>query len=102
MDPAGNPIVATLQYETIGMLGSNLGIGTLDEVARLFLSPRALFFPCRAVRDSGSKEICGGGQRPPPQLFFPGRKIEFSRRICSHRYFIYASFSPVTATLRMK
>jgi aldehyde:ferredoxin oxidoreductase len=33
--PGGNPIVATLQYETIGMLGSNLGIGTLDEVARL-------------------------------------------------------------------
>ena len=35
VDPAGKPIVATLQYETIGMLGSNLGIGTLDEVARL-------------------------------------------------------------------
>ncbi len=33
VDPDGNPIVATLQYETIGMLGSNLGIGTLDEVA---------------------------------------------------------------------
>ncbi|NIT64111.1 MAG: hypothetical protein GWO39_10095, partial [Gammaproteobacteria bacterium] len=25
----------TLQYETIGLLGSNLGLGTLDEVARL-------------------------------------------------------------------
>lgn len=35
VDPDGKPIVATLQYETIGMLGSNLGIGTLDEVARL-------------------------------------------------------------------
>ncbi|MCS7283488.1 MAG: aldehyde ferredoxin oxidoreductase C-terminal domain-containing protein [Anaerolineae bacterium] len=35
VDPQGNPIVATLQYETIGMLGSNLGIGSLDEVARL-------------------------------------------------------------------
>lgn len=35
VDPDGNPIVATLQYETIGMLGSNLGIGSLDEVARL-------------------------------------------------------------------
>lgn len=35
VDPDGNPIVATLQYETIGMLGANLGIGTLDEVARL-------------------------------------------------------------------
>ncbi len=34
-DPQGHPVVATLQYETIGMLGSNLGIGTLDEVARL-------------------------------------------------------------------
>jgi aldehyde:ferredoxin oxidoreductase len=27
--------VSTLQYETIGLLGSNLGIGSLDEVARL-------------------------------------------------------------------
>lgn len=35
VDPQGNPVVATLQYETIGMMGSNLGIGTLDEVARL-------------------------------------------------------------------
>jgi aldehyde:ferredoxin oxidoreductase len=31
----GEPIVSTLQYETIGLLGSNLGIGSLDEVARL-------------------------------------------------------------------
>lgn len=35
VDLQGNPVVATLQYETIGMTGSNLGIGTLDEVARL-------------------------------------------------------------------
>lgn len=33
--PDGKTIVATLQYETLGMLGSNLGIGSLDEVARL-------------------------------------------------------------------
>jgi aldehyde:ferredoxin oxidoreductase len=31
----GEPIVSTLQYETIGLLGSNLGIGTLDEIAHL-------------------------------------------------------------------
>jgi len=35
VDPAGKPVVATLQYETIGLLGSNLGLGTLDEVAEL-------------------------------------------------------------------
>jgi aldehyde:ferredoxin oxidoreductase len=35
VDLDGRPIVATLQYETIGMLGSNLGLGTLDEVAHL-------------------------------------------------------------------
>jgi aldehyde:ferredoxin oxidoreductase len=35
VDEAGKPIVSTLQYETIGLLGSNLGLGTLDEVARL-------------------------------------------------------------------
>jgi aldehyde:ferredoxin oxidoreductase len=31
----GKPVVSTLQYETIGLLGSNLGIGTLDEIAYL-------------------------------------------------------------------
>ena len=31
----GKPVVSTLQYETIGLLGANLGIGSLDEVARL-------------------------------------------------------------------
>jgi aldehyde:ferredoxin oxidoreductase len=35
VDQGGEPVVATLQYETIGLLGSNLGLGTLDEVARL-------------------------------------------------------------------
>ena len=35
VDENGEPIVATLQYETIGLLGSNLGIGTLDEIAHL-------------------------------------------------------------------
>jgi aldehyde:ferredoxin oxidoreductase len=35
VDEAGEPIVSTLQYETIGLLGANLGIGSLDEVARL-------------------------------------------------------------------
>jgi len=35
VDEVGKPIVSTLQYETIGLLGSNLGIGTLDEIARL-------------------------------------------------------------------
>ncbi|TET50957.1 MAG: aldehyde ferredoxin oxidoreductase, partial [Anaerolineales bacterium] len=35
VDEKGKPVVATLQYETIGLLGSNLGLGTLDEVARL-------------------------------------------------------------------
>ncbi len=35
VDPSGRPVVATLQYETIGLLGSNLGLGTLDEVAEL-------------------------------------------------------------------
>jgi aldehyde:ferredoxin oxidoreductase len=29
------PIVGTLQYETIALLGSNLGLGNLDDVARL-------------------------------------------------------------------
>ena len=31
----GDPIVAPLEYETIGLMGSNLGIGDLDAVARL-------------------------------------------------------------------
>jgi aldehyde:ferredoxin oxidoreductase len=35
VDEGGTPIVSTLQYETIGLLGSNLGIGSLDAVARL-------------------------------------------------------------------
>jgi aldehyde:ferredoxin oxidoreductase len=35
VDEEGKPIVSTLQYETIGLLGSNLGLGSLDEVARL-------------------------------------------------------------------
>ena len=34
-DEAGTPIVGTLQYETIALLGSNLGLGNLDHVARL-------------------------------------------------------------------
>jgi len=35
VDEAGQPIVGTLQYETIALLGSNLGLGQLDEVAQL-------------------------------------------------------------------
>jgi aldehyde:ferredoxin oxidoreductase len=35
VDPEGQPVVSTLQYETIGLLGSNLGLGSLDQVARL-------------------------------------------------------------------
>jgi len=35
VDEAGAPIVGTLQYETIALLGSNLGFGNLDDVARL-------------------------------------------------------------------
>lgn len=35
VDPQGKPVVSTLQYETVGLLGSNLGIGNLDAVARL-------------------------------------------------------------------
>ncbi|HEX5681985.1 MAG TPA: aldehyde ferredoxin oxidoreductase C-terminal domain-containing protein [Desulfobacterales bacterium] len=35
VDEAGVPIVGTLQYETIALLGSNLGLGNLDDVARL-------------------------------------------------------------------
>lgn len=35
VDEAGQPLVGTLQYETIALLGSNLGLGKLDEIARL-------------------------------------------------------------------
>jgi aldehyde:ferredoxin oxidoreductase len=35
VDEKGNPVVATMQYETIALLGSNLGLGTLDEIAKL-------------------------------------------------------------------
>jgi aldehyde:ferredoxin oxidoreductase len=34
-DESGKPIVGTLQYETIALLGSNLGLSNLDEVAQL-------------------------------------------------------------------
>ena len=35
VDKSGKPIVGTLQYETIALLGSNLGLGSLDDVAIL-------------------------------------------------------------------
>jgi aldehyde:ferredoxin oxidoreductase len=35
VDEAGNPLVGTLQYETIALLGANLGLDHLDDVARL-------------------------------------------------------------------
>jgi aldehyde:ferredoxin oxidoreductase len=35
VDEAGMPIVGTLQYETISLVGSNLGIGNLDDVAQI-------------------------------------------------------------------
>jgi aldehyde:ferredoxin oxidoreductase len=35
VDAAGVPIVGTIQYETIALLGANLGLGNLDDVARL-------------------------------------------------------------------
>jgi aldehyde:ferredoxin oxidoreductase len=35
VDEAGMPIVGTLQFETIALVGSNLGVGNLDDVARL-------------------------------------------------------------------
>jgi aldehyde:ferredoxin oxidoreductase len=35
VDDAGQPLVGTLQYETIALVGSNLGLGDLDDVARL-------------------------------------------------------------------
>jgi aldehyde:ferredoxin oxidoreductase len=35
VDEDGKPVVSTLQYETIGLLGANLAIDTLDEIAHL-------------------------------------------------------------------
>ncbi len=35
VDEGGGPVVGTLQYETIALLGSNLGLSDLDQVARL-------------------------------------------------------------------
>jgi aldehyde:ferredoxin oxidoreductase len=35
VDEAGMPVVGTLQFETIALVGSNLGIGNLDDVAQL-------------------------------------------------------------------
>jgi aldehyde:ferredoxin oxidoreductase len=35
VDENGMPIVGTLQYETIALVGSNLGLGSLDDVARI-------------------------------------------------------------------
>ena len=35
VDEDGMPIVGTMQFETIALVGSNLGIGNLDDVARL-------------------------------------------------------------------
>lgn len=35
VDQAGSPIVGTLQFETIALMGANLGLGDLDDVARL-------------------------------------------------------------------
>ncbi len=35
VDESGDPIVGTLQYETIALLGANLGLADLDAVARL-------------------------------------------------------------------
>lgn len=35
VDDTGKPIVGTLQYETIALMGSNLGLDNLDDVARL-------------------------------------------------------------------
>jgi len=35
VDESGKPIVGTLQFETIALVGSNLGVGNLDDVARL-------------------------------------------------------------------
>jgi aldehyde:ferredoxin oxidoreductase len=35
VDSSGEELVAPLEYETIGLMGSNLGIGNLDDIARL-------------------------------------------------------------------
>lgn len=35
VDENGMPIVGTMQYETIALVGSNLGIGNLDDIAQL-------------------------------------------------------------------
>jgi aldehyde:ferredoxin oxidoreductase len=35
VDESKTPIVGTLQYETIALMGSNLGLGNLDEIAQL-------------------------------------------------------------------
>jgi aldehyde:ferredoxin oxidoreductase len=35
VDESSKPIVGTMQYETIALVGSNLGLGNLDDVARL-------------------------------------------------------------------
>ncbi len=35
VDESGKPIVGSLQYETIGLAGSNLGLGNLDDVAKI-------------------------------------------------------------------
>jgi aldehyde:ferredoxin oxidoreductase len=35
VDESGKPIVGTLQFETIALMGSNLGLDNLDDVARL-------------------------------------------------------------------
>ncbi len=34
-DESGKPVVGTVQYETIALIGSNLGLGNLDDVAAL-------------------------------------------------------------------
>ena len=34
-DESGRPVAGTVQYETIALIGSNLGLGNLDDVARL-------------------------------------------------------------------
>jgi aldehyde:ferredoxin oxidoreductase len=35
VDESGKPVVGTVQYETIALVGSNLGLGSLDEVATI-------------------------------------------------------------------
>ncbi len=35
VDESGKPVVATMQYETIALVGSNLGLDNLDDVAQL-------------------------------------------------------------------